>query len=419
MSRKKKRGVPTLYSESKVKVGVSLTPTGAKRLGDIARELGLSRSEFVERIARGQFDVSGSGNETTITLETNTEAKTVNLAVSSDENSVAPQVESEVSHPSENQDTTAFVQLQERYQTLQRQSDEQANTINNLEQQLAKFSQLETQLAKTVSTEDYQQVQKQLEQQLETVQLLETQLAETVSTEDYQQLQKQLEQQLETVQLLETQLAEMVSTEDYQQVQKQLEQQLETVQLLETQLGEMVSTEDYQQLQKQLEQQLETVQLLETQLAEMVSTEDYQQLQKQLEQLLQQQEVTVSELRHQLEHQNVSMADLEHQLARIPELETQLANSIASVTKQLNSGVSLEHSPSPVQIHQQPQPISHQSNTNVGLTDSSESYGALKQKIEEQEKTINNLRQEMSDLRRLATIAESHLGRWRHNTFSH
>ena len=299
MSRKKKRGVPTLYSESKVKVGVSLTPTGAKRLGDIARELGLSRSEFVERIARGQFDVSGSGNETTITLETNTEAKTVNLAVSSDENSVAPQVESSVSHPSENQDTTAFVQLQERYQTLQRQSDEQANTINNLEQQLAKCSKLEAQLAKTVPTEDYQQ------------------------------------------------------------------------------------------------------------------------LQKQLEQLLQQQEVTVSELRHQLEHQNVSMADLEHQLARIPQLETQLANSIASVTKQLNSGVSLEHSPSPVQIHQQPQPISHQSNTNVGLTDSSESYGALKQKIEEQEKTINNLRQEMSDLRRLATIAESHLGRWRHNTFSH
>ncbi|MFY7804003.1 MAG: CopG family transcriptional regulator, partial [Limnoraphis robusta] len=147
MSRKKKRGVPTLYSESKVKVGVSLTPTGAKRLGDIARELGLSRSEFVERIARGQFDVSGSGNETTITLETNTEAKTVNLAVSSDENSVAPQVESSVSHPSENQDTTAFVQLQERYQTLQRQSDEQANTINNLEQQLAKCSKLEAQLA--------------------------------------------------------------------------------------------------------------------------------------------------------------------------------------------------------------------------------------------------------------------------------
>jgi DNA repair exonuclease SbcCD ATPase subunit len=389
MSRKKKRGVPTLYSESKVKVGVSLTPTGAKRLGDIARELGLSRSEFVERIARGQFDVSGSGNETTITLETNTEAKTVNLAVSSDENSVAPQVESSVSHPSENQDTTAFVQLQERYQTLQRQSDEQANTINNLEQQLAKCSKLEAQLAKTVPTEDYQQLQKQLEQQLAKCSKLEAQLAKTVPTEDYQQLQKQLEQQLETVQLLETQLAEMVSTEDYQQ------------------------------LQKQLEQQLETVQLLETQLAEMVSTEDYQQLQKQLEQLLQQQEVTVSELRHQLEHQNVSMADLEHQLARIPQLETQLANSIASVTKQLNSGVSLEHSPSPVQIHQQPQPISHQSNTNVGLTDSSESYGALKQKIEEQEKTINNLRQEMSDLRRLATIAESHLGRWRHNTFSH
>jgi len=397
MSRKKKRGVPTLYSESKVKVGVSLTPTGAKRLGDIAKQLGLSRSEFVERIARGQFDVSESGSETTITLATKADAKVINSVTNSEQESVDPQVESEASQPSPNQDNNDLVKLQERYQTLQHQSEEQANTINHLEQQLTKLSQLETQLAETVPTQDYQQLQQQLETQLETVQnleqQLETQLAETVPTQDYQQLQQQLEQQLETVQNLEQQL--------------------------ETQLAETVPTKDYQQLQQQLETQLETVQQLELQLAETVPTQDYQQLQQQLEQQLKQQQSKVLELRHQLEHQNVSITHLEHQLTRIPELETQLAQSLASATTKSHAVVSVEHSSSQTQNNHQPQTISHHLKTNIGFNDSGESYGALKQKVEEQEKTINNLRQEIIDLRRLASIAESHLGKWRHNTFSH
>ena len=123
-------------------------------------------------------------------------------------------------------------------------------------------------------------------------------------------------------------------------------------------------------------------------------------------------------MREQLEHQNVSITHLEHQLTRIPELETQLAHSLASATTKSHPGVSVDPSPSQTQTYHQPQTISHQWNTNAGLTNSLESYGALKQKIEEQEQTINNLRQEIIDLRRLATIAESHLGRWRHNTFS-
>ena len=363
MSRKKKRGVPTLYSESKVKVGVSLTPTGAKRLGDIAKQLGLSRSEFVERIARGQFDVSESGSETTITLATKADAKVINSVTNSEQESVDPQVESEASQPSPNQDNNDLVKLQERYQTLQHQSEEQANTINHLEQQLTKLSQLETQLAETVPTQDYQQLQQQLEQQLETVQNLEQQL--------------------------------------------------------ETQLAETVPTKDYQQLQQQLETQLETVQQLELQLAETVPTQDYQQLQQQLEQQLKQQQSKVLELRHQLEHQNVSITHLEHQLTRIPELETQLAQSLASATTKSHAVVSVEHSSSQTQNNHQPQTISHHLKTNIGFNDSGESYGALKQKVEEQEKTINNLRQEIIDLRRLASIAESHLGKWRHNTFSH
>ncbi len=53
----RKRAGATSYSESKVKVGVSLTPSSAERLKEIAKELGLSRYELVERIARGNLAV--------------------------------------------------------------------------------------------------------------------------------------------------------------------------------------------------------------------------------------------------------------------------------------------------------------------------------------------------------------------------
>lgn len=47
------KGEPELYDEKKKPLNLALTPTGAKMLDELAEKLGLTRSEFVERIARG------------------------------------------------------------------------------------------------------------------------------------------------------------------------------------------------------------------------------------------------------------------------------------------------------------------------------------------------------------------------------
>lgn len=47
------KGEPELYDEKKKPLNLALTPTGAKMLDELATKMGLTRSEFVERIARG------------------------------------------------------------------------------------------------------------------------------------------------------------------------------------------------------------------------------------------------------------------------------------------------------------------------------------------------------------------------------
>lgn len=49
---KSQRGRPEVYDEVKKRMSVSLTPTGAKQLDDLAKSFGLSRGELVERIGR-------------------------------------------------------------------------------------------------------------------------------------------------------------------------------------------------------------------------------------------------------------------------------------------------------------------------------------------------------------------------------
>jgi len=53
--QKNLRGKPELYSELKRCFSVALTPTGAEKLDALAHSFSLSRSELVEKIARGQI----------------------------------------------------------------------------------------------------------------------------------------------------------------------------------------------------------------------------------------------------------------------------------------------------------------------------------------------------------------------------
>lgn len=52
---KSTRGQPELYDELKQVVSLSLTPTAVKKLDHLSQQVGLSRSEFVERFARGEL----------------------------------------------------------------------------------------------------------------------------------------------------------------------------------------------------------------------------------------------------------------------------------------------------------------------------------------------------------------------------
>ncbi|WP_299484766.1 ribbon-helix-helix protein, CopG family [Acaryochloris sp. IP29b_bin.137] len=55
--RKKLRGQPELYDEVKGQVNLSLTATGVKGLDELAKQMGLSRSEFIEQVGRGLLPV--------------------------------------------------------------------------------------------------------------------------------------------------------------------------------------------------------------------------------------------------------------------------------------------------------------------------------------------------------------------------
>src|SRR4028118_1062193 len=64
---KKNRNVVSSNSDSKVKVGLSLTSSSADRLNAIARKLGISRSELLERLAKGTLDISSDKSEVSVT----------------------------------------------------------------------------------------------------------------------------------------------------------------------------------------------------------------------------------------------------------------------------------------------------------------------------------------------------------------
>jgi len=59
-------GRPSIYGQRKTSIAVSLSPDGVEQLDAIAESLGLSRSEFIERIARGVYLVTPA---TTPTLD--------------------------------------------------------------------------------------------------------------------------------------------------------------------------------------------------------------------------------------------------------------------------------------------------------------------------------------------------------------
>ncbi len=56
--RKRTKGQPAIHDEFKERFNLTLTRTGVQGLDALAESLGLSRSEFVERIGRGLIPIA-------------------------------------------------------------------------------------------------------------------------------------------------------------------------------------------------------------------------------------------------------------------------------------------------------------------------------------------------------------------------
>ncbi len=57
MGKKRVKGEPVFYDEIKHNTMLTLTDTAKRLLDEKAKELGITRSEFVERFARGMIEL--------------------------------------------------------------------------------------------------------------------------------------------------------------------------------------------------------------------------------------------------------------------------------------------------------------------------------------------------------------------------
>ncbi|MEG5063761.1 ribbon-helix-helix protein, CopG family, partial [Microcoleus sp. B3-A4] len=175
---KKNRNVVSSNSDSKVKVGLSLTSSSADRLNVIARKLGISRSELLERLAQGALDISKDKTEVTVTWKKGeeTEVEAADL-----EGETAEESEINDARTAETQLDSVNVQpnpLQESYEALQKQLAERESSIASLQQQLATEKQnLESQLQETVAKSSYETLQQQLSERESSIASLQQQLA--------------------------------------------------------------------------------------------------------------------------------------------------------------------------------------------------------------------------------------------------
>ena len=259
---KKSRNPVSSNPESKVKVGLSLTPSSADRLNSIARKLGISRSELLERLAQGALNVSTDKAEVSVTWKKGEETA-IDIADLQGETVAESDINEAVTAETPSEKVSAQPNpLQAGYESLQQQLTERESSIAQLQQELATAKQnLASQLAETVSKSSYESLQQQLseressiaqlQQQLATAkQNLENQLAETVSKSSYASLQHQLvekssaiaslQNQLTKLPYLENQLSQSVAKQrNYDALQQQSQEQLRTIKALREQLGQM------------------------------------------------------------------------------------------------------------------------------------------------------------------------------------
>ncbi|MEG3859941.1 ribbon-helix-helix protein, CopG family, partial [Microcoleus sp. herbarium12] len=229
---KKNRNVVSSNPDSKVKVGLSLTPSSADRLNAIARKLGISRSELLERLAQGALDISKDKAQVTVTWKKGEEA-TAEIADLPGETAEKSEIEDAIT--AETLLGSVTVQsnpLQPSYETLQQQLSERESSIAQLQQQLADKQNLESQLPETVSKSSYETLQQQFAEKEHREQELQQQL--TSKSSDLESLQHQFAEKESSANELQQQLASKSS--DLESLQHQFAEKESSANELQQQL---------------------------------------------------------------------------------------------------------------------------------------------------------------------------------------
>jgi len=344
-TNRKKRPTPAARPASaiseKVKVTVSLTADSAQQVEALAKELGVSKSELFERLTKEHLNQATPGEETAVTVNVESPA------------------------PAPATDDTA----------LKQEIEVQANTIQELKQQLVRVSELEAQLAETVAAENYEDLKQEAEQQKQTIadlqQQLEQKVAQTVDKETYQALQE--------------------ASKEYQSTIAQLQTQLNRIPELEQQLTTTIPAETYQALQHELEQERNT----KAQLSQHIEA-----------------------LEKELNESNSSLGQLQIKQDKISELEAKLAHSISEDNYHNLEYLCAAQKTQMATLEQNLASLISTKTQHQGTASTTTNYDAIKNYLQEQDDLINVLQKQVLELQGLASFGESQLSKWRNRTFN-
>jgi len=243
----------------KVKVTVSLTADAAQKVEDLAKQLGVSKSELFERFAQEKLKPSPETQNTANSNPVATEP-TVNIDSSTTSSETA---------------------------NLKQQVEEKDKIIQQLQQQVARISELEAQREKTVALETYEALRKEAEQQKTTIAEFQTQFTRITELEEqlktansegnHQALQNELEQQ-RNIQAQLNQQIEALQKELHERHRSwaQLQTKEEKIAELEGKLAHSISKENYQQLEQICANQKMQIATIEKKLASLISPIQHQ-----------------------------------------------------------------------------------------------------------------------------------------------
>ena len=328
-TNRKKRTTPATRPASaisdKVKVTVSLTADAAQQVEVLAKELGVSKSELFERLTKEHLNQTTPGEETTATVN--------------------------VESPAPATDDTA----------LKQEIEAQANTIQELKQQLTQ----------TIAVQNYEDLKQEAEQQKQTI----------------ADLQKQLEQKVTQTVDKKTYQALQEASKEYQSTIAQLQTQLNRIPELEQQLTTTIPAETHQLLQQELEQERNT----KAQLSQHIEA-----------------------LEKELNESNSSLAQLQMKQDKISELEAKLSHSISEDNYHNLEYICAAQKTEMATLEQKLVSLISTKTEHQGTA----GYDAIKNYLQEQDDLINVLEKRVLELQGLASFGESQLSKWRNRTFN-